>query len=121
MALKNKGANSYHDCQEPQFASEMHYSSEFAVNMNQGGSTMPGTGARAHHSTFAKDRHINQQDRTEMNDFTGKSVDVVFAKGIIGNSTHSMNFNFPEGKNVKKVVPAQPRKAQPKGIHQGGH
>ena len=121
MALKNKGANSYHDCQEPQFASDMHYTSEFAVNMNKGSSVMPGTGARMHQSTHAKDRLIEHTMRTEFNDYVGSSVNPREAKGVIGDSNHKLNFKFPEGKNPRKEVPAQPRKAYPKGEHKGGH
>jgi hypothetical protein len=115
-----KDENSWYDCQEPQFRTEMHYKTEMRVNMNQGGTQMPGRDERSHHNTWHKDRLIEETMRTERNDYVGGSVDVVYAKGIIGNSTHSMNFKFPEGKNPKKNVERQPRKDKPSGEHKGG-
>jgi hypothetical protein len=114
------GKTKYHhegDCQAPQFASEMHYPGEHRMNMNKGSMEMPGQQERAHHGTFHKDRLIEETMRTERNDYAGSSVDVVYAKGIIGNSTHSMNFKFPEGENPKKRVSRQPSKDYPSGEH----
>ena len=117
MEKLSKNENSHHDCQEPQFADEMHYPGEHRRNMNAGGEQMPGRDERAHHNTWHKDRLIEHTMRTERNDYAGSSVDVVYAKGIIGNSTHSMNFKFPEGENPKKVVAKQPSKDYPSGMH----
>src|SRR5947207_6366655 len=78
----------------------MHYTSEFAVNMNKGSSVMPGTGARMHESTHVKDRLIEHTMRTEFNDYVGSSVNPREAKGVIGDSNHKLNFKFPEG-NLK--------------------
>src|SRR6266699_2816163 len=87
----------------------------------KGSSVKPGTGARIHQSTHAKDRLIEHTMRTEFNDYVGSSVNPREAKGVIGDSNHKLNFKFPEGKNPRKEVPAQPRKAYPKGEHKGGH
>ena len=110
------------DCHKPQFAHEMHYGSEMHINMNDGKgySSGPGTHARSHQHTIAKDRLIEHTMRTEMHDIAAPGVDTHMAKGIIGNANHKMNWNFPVGKDPKKVVSRQPIKASPKGTFKGG-
>ncbi|HWY35551.1 MAG TPA: hypothetical protein VNX68_12970 [Nitrosopumilaceae archaeon] len=119
---KAESAGEYReDCQKPQFSFEMHYPGEHVSGMNHGSMTRPATAARAHHHTHAKDRLIEHTMRTERHTVAAPGVNVVEAPGIIGNNgKHSMNFKFPVGTDVKKIVGKEPRKASGRGEFKGG-